>query len=40
MSYEKEQGWDTHFPYNLIRVRLNVHDLVILSLVQTTIISG
>ena len=18
MSYEKEQGWDTHFPYNLI----------------------
>lgn len=31
MSYEKEQGWDTHFPYNLIRVRLQANDSYQLS---------
>ena len=31
MSYEKEQGWDTHFPYNLIRVRLQANNSYQLS---------
>ena len=31
MSYEKEQGWETHFPYNLIRVRIQANNSYQLS---------